>query len=29
MKIEVVPKEWAGTGVFMLENGRGQDPIGR
>ena len=27
MKIEVDPEEWAGTGLFSLENGSGQQPL--
>ena len=28
MKIGVDPEQWSGTGVFILENGRGQGPEG-
>lgn len=28
MKIEGDPEEWTGTGVFISESGRGQEPVG-
>lgn len=27
MKIEGDPEEWTGTGVFISESGRGQEPV--
>lgn len=28
MKIEVDPEEWTGTRISILENRRGQEPVG-